>query len=575
MSGGIFGERYFSTRERLTNVMHGVTQLATETNKDLGENPTLADVNSKLNGPFLFVVCGEVNSGKSTLINSLFGREICRVSVLPETDHLIRYQYGSVPRNLHVTDAFEERHLPMNFLKDFTLVDTPGTNSNATGHEEILSELLEFSELILCVFPVTNPWGGPTWNLLSSLSAESLKRVVIVLQQADQRDAADIKVTLGHLADLAIKRLGMVPPIFAVSGKLAYEAKRISPNARDRLRASGFVDLERYIANHICESPERKSFLEAYRWQVASRLHTVESHIDDQAHALKMQGRFLDRVENEIDEIRERFVSRLTGHLSGVADAFERDSVWGSQLLHQRLGVLPSFIRIFTGDRTGPIVEAALVKRLQRAIVIVAKKDGDEVVEFCRSHWIELGERVKEEMSVNLGNSDQLEQILAQAKEHFVYRLGGAAREGIGNLKIRNQLDRDLRRRNVALKSFTFMTLVLTIVGSTCGALGVPWVPFILCGLAFLFLTGGILVAMITRKTISEDFQQSLLSTCGSFADTLRSDYEEALRIVFQDYASSLVAVRNYLAREKQAVEPRQRRWKELFLTLKAIEQEM
>ncbi len=555
--------------------MHGVTKLAAETNKDLGENPALTEIESKLNGSFLFVVCGEVNSGKSTLINSLFGREICRVSVLPETDRLIRYQYGSVPRNLSVTHAFEERHLPMNFLKDFTLIDTPGTNSSVTGHEEILAELLELSELILCVFPVTNPWGGPTWNLLSSLSTESLKRVVIVLQQADQRDAADIKVTLGHLADLAMKRLGFVPPIFAVSGKLAFEVKRVYPNTRDRLKASGFIDLERHITNRICESPERKSFLEAYRWQVASRLHAVESHIDDQAHALKMQGRFLDRVESEIDEIRERFVFRLTGHLSGVADVFERDAVWGSQLLHKRLSIFPSFVRIFTGDRTGPIVEAAFIKRLQKAIVAVARKDGDEVVEFCRSHWIELGQRVKEEMSVDLGSTDQLDSMLAEAKEHFINRLGSAAREGIGNLKVRNQLDRDLRRRNVALKSFTFMTLVLTIIGSTCGALGVPWIPFILCGLALLFLTGGILVAILTRKNVTEDFQQSLLSTCGSFAATLRSDYEEALRIVFQDYASSLVPVRTYLAKEKQAVEPRQRRWKELFLTLKAIEQEL
>jgi energy-coupling factor transporter ATP-binding protein EcfA2 len=575
VSGSIFGEHYFSTRERLTNVMRGVTQLAAETHKDLGENPVLADVESKLNAPFLFVVCGEVNSGKSTLINSLFGREICRVNILPETDRIIRYQYGSVPRSLEVMHAFEERHLPMNFLKDFTLVDTPGTNSNITGHEEILAELLEFSELVLCVFPVTNPWGGPTWNLLSTLSAESLKRVVIVLQQADQRDAADIKVTLGHLADLAMKRLGVVPPIFAVSGKLAFDAKRAFPNARDRLRASGFVDLERYISNSICESPERKSFLEAYRWQVASRLHSVESHIDDQAHALKMQGRFLDRVENEIDGIRERFVLRLTGHLTGVTDVFEKEAVWGSQLLRKRLGVLSSFVRLFTGDRTGPIVEAAFIKRLQRAIVVVAEKDGAEVVEFCRRHWADLGERVKAEMSVDLGKSDQLDVMLAEAKEQFVNRLSSAAREGIGNLKVRNQLDRDLRRRNVALKSFTFMTLVLTIIGSTCGALGVPWIPFILCGLAILFLTGGILVATLTRKNITQDFQQSLLSTCGSFAATLRTDYEEALRIVFQDYALSLTAVRTYLANEKQAVEPRQRRWKELFLTLKAIEQEL
>ena len=103
----------------------------------------------------------------------------------------------------------------------------------------------------------------------------------------------------------------------------------------------------------------------------------------------------------------------------------------------------------------------------------------------------------------------------------------------------------------------------------------VPWLPAILCGLAALFLTGGVITAWVTRKPITRDFQHRLLDTCGTFASTLHADYEEALRIVFHDYASSLANVRTHLAREKLAIEPRLRRWQELFLTLKAIEQEL
>ena len=99
--------------------------------------------------------------------------------------------------------------------------------------------------------------------------------------------------------------------------------------------------------------------------------------------------------------------------------------------------------------------------------------------------------------------------------------------------------------------------------------------PLVLCGLAALFLTCGIMAAWATRKSITRDFQQRLLDTCGAFASTLHSDYEEALRIVFRDYAASLANLRTRLAREKLAVEPRLRRWQELFLTLKAIEQEL
>ena len=575
MSDTLFGERYFTTRERLAEVMRGTVELAAETMTDLGDRLPFTALEKGLGTPFLFVVCGEVNAGKSTLLNGLFGHDVCRVHNLPETDRVLYYQFGNTVRDVEITPVLEERYRPLGFLRDFNLLDTPGTNSVVAGHQEITARFLPTADLILFVFPVTNPWAASTWNFISQLSPESLKQVVLIIQQADKREPVDINVIRGHMADLAVKRLGHVPPIFAVSGKFACEAKRSQPHAHGLFKASGYRELENFISQKVCNAPERKSALENWRSQAASALRAVEDHVDDQTHALNNQGRFLDTIEREIDDIRERFVVRLPRHLTGVAEIFETEAVWVSKRLRRRLGVIPSFIRLFTGDRTGSEMEAIFVERLQSAVEAVAEKDGVEVVEFCRSHWSELGARVKESMAVDLGSSGPLDETLATAKKRFVLRLGRAARQGIGNLKVRNQLDKEIRRRNVALKSFTFMLLLLTTAGATCGALAVPWAPAILCGLAAAFLTGGILTAWITRKSITAEFQKRLLDTCGGFASTLRADYEEALRIVFQDYASSLAAVRAHLAREKIAIEPRLKRWQELFLTLKAIEQEL
>jgi len=90
-----------------------------------------------------------------------------------------------------------------------------------------------------------------------------------------------------------------------------------------------------------------------------------------------------------------------------------------------------------------------------------------------------------------------------------------------------------------------------------------------------VFLVGGTVAAWNTRRAIIRDFQGRLLDTCGTFANTLRWDYEEALRVVFQDYTDTLAAVRKHIAAEKAGLEPRTKRWQELFLTLKAIEQEL
>jgi GTPase SAR1 family protein len=571
----LFGERYFATRERLSAVMSGIADLATETSTDIGERLPLAEIEAGLGTPFLFVICGEVNAGKSTLINALFGRDLCRVNILPETDRVLWYKFGQPARDVEVTPLLEERYRPISFLRDFNLVDTPGTNSIVQGHQDITERFLPAAELILFVFPVTNPWGAATWDFISRIPAELLERVAFVIQQADQRDPLDLQVILGHMADLSMKRIGRTPPIFAVSGKLACEAKRSSPHSQELLKKSGCTALEDFITRSVCQSPSRRSSLETWRSQCAAALRHVEDRIEDQTRGINSQSRFIERVEREIDAIRETFVTRLPSHLAGVAQVFETEAIWVTRLLHKRLRAFPSICRLFSGDRTGPEMEAVFIERLQTAVEAVAEKDGGEVLDACIDHWDDLGERVKTEMGIDLKTAEPIEETLAAARTRFISRLGRAARQGIGSLKVRNQLDKELRRRNLALKSFIFVTLMLTIAGATCGALSVPWVPYILLGIAMVFLAGGILTAWATRKSITREFQHRLLDTCGAFASTLHFDYEEALRVVFRDYTCSLDNVRTHLAREKLAIEPRLKRWQDLFLTLKAIEQDL
>jgi GTPase Era involved in 16S rRNA processing len=570
-----FGERYFATRERLADVMRGIADLAQETAIDLSDRLPLGELQTGLGSPLVFVVCGEVNAGKSTLLNGLLGHELCPVGPMPETNCVIHYCHGEVPRDVRATSLLEMRERPIGFLSNFNLIDTPGTDSSIEGHSETAAQYLPTAELILIVFAISNPWSPATWNWVSDFSNEELERAVLIVQQADQREADDVRVILGHMTDLSMKRLGRTLPIFAVSGKLACEAKRMTPPARDLFRASGFPELESFISKQISESTPRKDQLEIWRSQAASALYAVEDHIEGHTHRLDTYDRFLDTILREIDDIRERFLVRLPRHLAGVAEVFETEAIWVSKRLRRRLGVIPSFFRIFIGDRTGPAIEAVFISRLQSAVEAVADQDGIEVVEFCRKHWSELGERVKSTIALDLGSADSLEENLSAAKNHFVQSLGSAARHGIGNLKVRNRLDKDVRRRNRAIKSFIFTTLVLINIGAICGALGVSWLPNVFCGLAGFFLIGGILTSVVTRKSIITDFQHHLLDTCSSFASTLRTDYEDALRIVFKDYASSLSVVRTHLAHERLAADPRLRRWQELFLTLKAIEQEL
>ncbi len=570
-----FGERYFATRERIAQVVKGIAALAAETKTDLGESLSSSAFDNDLGTPFLFVVCGEVNAGKSSLINGLFGRELCKVNILPETDRVIWYRYGAPPRDVTTTPSLEERYRPIEFLRDFNLVDTPGTNSVVKGHQEITERFLPVADLILFVFPVSNPWGAATWNLISSLPHECHARVVFIIQQADQRDEADIKIILNHLADLSMKRIGIVPQTFAVSGKKAIEAKRAGSFGNSGYVKSGFPALEDFISRRVCDSAERRSALQTWRNHASSALRKIEDRIEEQTRNLDDHHHFLESLESEIDSMREGLVARLPNHLAGVAEVFETEAVWVSRILRKSLGLTRSVFRVFVGDRTGSQTESLFIDRLRSAVETVAESDARDVVAACREHWNQLGTRVKEAIGTDIGDSEPVEEKLEQARTRFVNRIGRAAHQAIGNLHVRKELELDIRRRNLALKSFTATTLLFLIFAAITGIFGFPVLPFILCGVALLFLSCGAFIALSTRWKITTDFQNSLLDTCGAFADTLRTDYEAALRIFFQDYATCLNSIRKHLAKEKLAIEPRLGHWHDLFLTLKSIEQDI
>ena len=575
MSQANFGERYFASRERISQVAKGITDLATDTGTELDAPLCASSAGNDPGEPFLFVVCGEINAGKSSLLNALFGHELCEVNALPETDRVIRYRYGSPPLDVGISPSLEERFRPLGFLRNFNPVDTPGTNSMTTGHGETTRGFLPAADLILFVFPVNNPWGAATWNLISSIPPDCHNRIALIIQQTDRCEPADINVIEEHMSDLSMKKIGVIPPIFAVSGKNALEAKTAGAPDFRAYERSGLPAFEEFIDRRICDSPERREGLEKWRKQAAAALRNIEDRIEEQTRALGEQHHFLTSLEDEIDAMRERLLARLPSHLAGVAEVFEKEAVWVTRSLRKSLGLFRSVFRLFAGDRTGSRTETLFTERLRGAVEAVAESDGADIVAACRGHWDELGERIRKSIGAGLGEQEPIDENLSQARRRFVQRIGRAAHEGINNLHIRKELDADLRRRNLALKSFTASTLIFIIAGACCGIFGLVWLPWLFCGVAGLFALGGSFIAFLTRTRIAAYFHASLLDTCGTFAGTLRSDYEDALLIFFQDYTACLNSIRRHLAERQLAIEPNLSRWHGLFLTLKSIEQDL
>lgn len=569
-----FGERYFTNRDHLSQVWLGIRDLAKITASDLSEACNTVAIEKELYAPFSCMVCGEVNSGKSSLINSLFDHDLCPVNSLPETQQIIRYRHDEATRDAP-TSLYQEVFLPAPILRDFNPVDTPGTNSLNADQKQNIECLFPASELILFVFPASNPWSASTWNLIGNLPTAYHERMAFVVQQCDSLEPVDIAVILEHMADLSMKRIGMVPPIFPVSAKLAFEAKRNEALNRKLYQESGFQALENFLSERICYSNKRKTALKTWHDQAGSALYLIDNQIDHNTRLQRNHHQFLRSLEDEIDAMRESLVSRLPKHLTEVAEIFQNEAILVTRKLRRWLSVARSFFKVFTGDSTGIRTEALLTERLRSAVESVAENDGKDIVTACLKHWQDLGSRINESIGLPIDQSLPIDEALEKARKHFVERIGSAAHQAIENLHVRKDLERELRYRNRALKSFTASALILLSFGAISGIMNAQLLPWILCGVALLFLLGGTIIAVITKSRITHDFRVTLLDTCGAFADALRSDYEDALRSFFQEYTSCLGSIRKHLAQEERSNEPKQNRWKNLFLTLKSIEQDL
>ena len=236
----ILNQRIIENRLRIGEIIKDLHQMTIDIgNEELAE--TVSDLRNRIHEPFMFVIAGEVKAGKSSFINALLEKEVCKVGPDPTTDTIQQILYGEEESTIVVNEHLKKLLLPVEILKEIAIVDTPGTNTISDHHQEITERFIPGSDLIVFVFEAKNPYRQSAWDFFDYIHGDWRKKIIFVLQQKDLMNADDLNINIEGVRKYAVKKGIETPNVFAVSAKMELE------NTPD----SGFLPVREYIAQNI------------------------------------------------------------------------------------------------------------------------------------------------------------------------------------------------------------------------------------------------------------------------------------------------------------------------------------
>ena len=214
--------RILQDERRLLADLQVVLARLDASNTDLG---LLRSAMAQLEELFLMVVVGEFNAGKSAVINALLGGDYLPEGVVPTTSELVLIRHSDAVEPPGADRGMAVRRLPVPWLQEVNLVDTPGTNAVIRQHQELTEHFVPRSDLVLFVTSADRPFSESERAFLQQIRDWG-KKVVIVINKIELLTTeAEQRQVLEFVRQNAHELLGVAPAIFAVSARLALEAK--------------------------------------------------------------------------------------------------------------------------------------------------------------------------------------------------------------------------------------------------------------------------------------------------------------------------------------------------------------
>ena len=560
----MIADRYLQLKSELESGLAGLIRLGSEMQRPAEELDTLQALLRDIGEPLLFVVVGEVKSGKSSLLNALFGNEFAKVDVLPATDRVYIFRYGSDDKSTEVSSKLTERYLPIPFLRDFNVVDTPGTNTMVKEHQMVAEDFMPRADIVLFVFSVANPWTQSNWEFLDFLQKTWLKNVIFVLQQIDLREPTEIDVIHQHLQDTAMRRLGFVPTIFAVSARKALLARTSGLDKEKLWEESGFAPLTEQINFIVAESGTRMLKLRSTFQAARVALEDLNREIRGFLDKILADAAVLDRLDALLQTRREQMLRQVTALVREVESAYDETTKERTTLLRHELTWWRSFQLIWRRSVGHHQLHAKIEMKLRQLLQPQVQQAVSKLEIDLRGLWPQMQDLLENQLSAALQKqARQSVPDFAGQRRELSESIQAAFIDILAGKTLQEQLARSYSQTALSLRVVVAIIAIAVAVGilvraqNETTALG----ALIAAGVG---VSLAIFLAFHHRRKVLRDYERQLSPKRAEFSKNLEKEFAKAIDAFCAEMAKKFQDLKEICQTQRRRYEPWSQRAEEL-----------
>jgi len=519
-----------------------------------------------LDEPFLLVVAGEFNAGKSAFVNALIGEPVLTEGVTPTTAHVTLLRYAEAPTTRLRPDGIEEVFHPSAFLRDVAIVDTPGTNAVLRHHEQLTTEFIPRSDFILFVTSADRPFTESERVFLERIRSWG-KKVVLVINKVDLlRSADDVGQVIAFVRQHAIELLGAAPEVFPLSARLAQEARRAADGDEGvRLwEASRMGALRDYLLRTLDDEGRARLKLLSPLGVMQRLIGAYTTEATKRQGLLDEDARTISAIEAQLaaqnDDMTSAFAQRQRAIQTIVLEMRERGDRFFDETV--RLGRMPDLLR---SDK--------IKADFQRVVIAETPREIEEATTSLIDWMVEQEQRLWQNVNEYLARRRQTSALGAPGEggdEHLIGGVGAAfdfnRRQALQRVSVAAEralqtYDREAEAHRLA---GSLQGAVAQTAGAGAVALGVGVGIALIVGTAAADLTGitaaiviaglGLGILPLRRRRAKRQFDERTRELAGRLKATLQRQFDHELAAGQQRLTEALAPYTRFVRIEQERV---------------------